>query len=315
MAKNSSSAWEAARKRWLRYVHNTVKTLEAGKSIPIGPSRQPLVAPRVSARKGTPATVVMCSPHPDDESLIGALALRFRQEAGARVVNCAITLGSNISQKARRLGELESACRALGFELIVPDQPVGFDRVNLGNRRDHPEEWAAKVETLTGVFERENPDVVLAPHAEDFNTTHIGTHFLVTDALGAYLERDPHGLFPLIETEFWAELRQPNLMVGASAETLALQLMATAEHGGEVKRNPYHLLQPHRLMNNVRRGSEVLGGQGGAAQRYSFAELYRVSFLRGREVVEPKPGSVMIGPKEKIDVKALVSRFLPEGAC
>lgn len=314
MSKNKSAAWETARKRWLRYVQTTVKAIEAGKSIPIGPSRKPLVAPRVSARKAAPATVVMCSPHPDDESLIGALALRFRQEAGARVVNCAITLGSNISQKARRLGELESACRALGFELIIPDQPVGFDRVNLANRRDHREEWAAKVETLTEIFEREIPDVVLAPHGEDFNTTHIGTHFLVADALGAYLERHDRGLFPLIETEFWAELKQPNLMVGVSAETLALQLMATAEHGGEVKRNPYHLLQPHRLMNNVRRGSEVLGGQGGAAQRYFFAELYRVTFMKGGEVVEPKPGSVIIGPKEKVDVKGLVGKFLPEGA-
>ncbi len=314
MSNKSSTAWKAAHKRWLRYVHNTVKTLEAGKTIPIGPSKKPLVAPRVTARKATPATVLMCSPHPDDESLVGALALRFRQEAGARVVNCAITLGSNISQKARRLGELESACRALGFELVVPDQPVGFDRVNLANRREHPEEWTAKVETLTEIFERLSPDAVLAPHAEDFNTTHIGTHFLVADALGAYLARHGRGLFPLIETEFWAELKRPNLMVGVGAETLALQLMATAEHGGEVKRNPYHILQPHRLMNNVRRGSEVLGGQGGAAQRYSFAELYRVTFMKGGEVVEPKPGGVIIGPKEKIDVQSLIGKFLPEGA-
>ncbi len=314
MSKNNSAAWDARRKRWLHYVQSTVKTVEAGKSIPIGPSRQPLIAPKVSARKGPPVKVMVCSPHPDDEALIGALAVRFRQEAGARVVNCAITLGSNVSQKARRLGELESACRALGFELIVPDQPVAFDRVNMANRRDHPEEWAAKVATLTEIFERENPDIVLAPHAEDFNTTHIGTHFLVTDALGAYLGGHERGLFPLIETEFWGELGQPNLMVGVSAEVLALELMATAEHGGEVRRNPYHLLQPHRLMNNVRRGSEVVGGQGGAAQRYPFAELYRVTFMKDGETVELKPGGVIVGPKEKIEIKSLLDKFTPEGA-
>jgi LmbE family N-acetylglucosaminyl deacetylase len=313
VSKDTSAAWKTRHKRWIRYVQSTVKTMEAGKAIPLGPSRQPLIAPGVSARQKPRATILLCAPHPDDESLIGALALRWRLETGARVVDCAITLGSNVSQKARRLRELESACRVLGYDLIVPDHPVGFDRVNLANRRDHPEEWAVKVNTLAEIFEREIPDVVFTPHAKDFNTTHVGTHFLVVEALGAYLERSGRGLLPLIETEFWGEFELPNLMVGMSAEVLAIQLMATAEHGGEVRRNPYHLLEPHRRMNNVRRGSEVVGGQGGPAQHYPFAELYHVAFLKGREVIAPKPGSLVVGPKEKVDLKRLVARFLPEG--
>src|SRR5436189_181281 len=140
-----------------------------------------------------------------------------------------------------------------------------------------PEEWRAKVETLAALFDRFCPDVVFAPHAEDWNSTHGGTHYLAVDALGLHLERSARGPVPLILTEFWHELGQPNLMVGLRPEIVATELMATAEHGGEVRRNPYHLRHPARLMNNVRRGSEVVGGQGGPAHRFPFAELYRVA--------------------------------------
>ncbi len=314
MSKGASALWKARHNLWLQYVRNTVRTVEAGRSIPLGPSRQALEAPRVLRRKRPPKSVLLCSPHPDDESLTGALPLRLRLEAGMRVVNCAITLGSDTRQRGRRLAELESACRVLGFELVVPGQSMGFDRVNAANRQEHPDEWMAKVEALGEVFEREKPDVVFAPHARDFNTTHIGTHMLVVDALGAYLERHGSKLFPLIETEFWAELTQPNLMVGVSAEALAVLLMAAAEHGAEMRRNPYCLLQPHRLMNNVRRGSEVVGRQGRPAKRYPFAELYRAVFLKGAKIVAPKPVTLMLDPGKKADLSGIVGKFLPEEA-
>jgi LmbE family N-acetylglucosaminyl deacetylase len=257
--------------------------------------------------------VVVCSPHPDDEALVGALPLRLRLETGARVTDCAITLGSNLSQRARRLRELESACRALGFELIVPLHPSGFDNVNLRTRTSRPEDWAAKVETLSAIFERLQPDVVFAPHAEDFNTTHIGTHFLAVDALGAHLARSGRGPLLFIETEYWHENAQPNLMVGISPEVEAILVMATAEHGGEVRRNPYHLRHPSRMIENVRLGAEVVGGQGGPAPDFPFAELYRVTFMKGKEVVAPKPGGRIVGPMEKIDVAWLLEQFRPEG--
>jgi LmbE family N-acetylglucosaminyl deacetylase len=287
--------------------------MEAGRKIPIGPSPKPLVAPSRLPRAGQPIKVLICSPHPDDEALVGALPLRLRLDGGARVTNCAITLGSNLEQRPRRLRELESACRVLGFELVVPHHPLGFDRVNLDNRKNRPEEWRAKVETLEKVFEQEKPDVVFAPHVEDFNTTHVGTHYLAVDALGAYLERGGQGPFPFIETEFWHQNARPNLMLGLSPEVVAIQLMAAAEHGGEVKRNPYHLRQPGRLMDNVRLGSEVVGGQGGPAFPFLFADLYRVTFLKGRESVPPKPGGRVVKPNEKIDFAGIVKQFLAEG--
>ena len=52
-------------------------------------------------------------------------------------------------------------------------------------------------------------------------------------------------------------------------------MTALSFHVGEVKRNPYHLLLPAWMQDNVRRGGELVGGQGGAAPDFSFCTLYR----------------------------------------
>jgi len=310
MAKRRAPTWSRRHKQWLRYVEAWIGVFECGEKIPLGPAHSPLDCPDGRRSAGEVLNVVICSPHPDDEGLIGGLPLRLRLEAGARVTNVAITLGSKLDQRPRRLRELESSCRVLGFGLEVAEHPSGLENVNLKNRDSRPEEWRAKVETLAALFDRFCPDVVFAPHAEDWNSTHGGTHYLAVDALGLHLERSARGPVPLILTEFWHELGQPNLMVGLRPEIVATELMATAEHGGEVRRNPYHLRQPARLMNNVRRGSEVVGGQGGPAHRFPFAELYRVAFMRGRELQEPAPGGLVIGPKQKVSLESIVERFL-----
>jgi len=133
------------------------------------------------------------------------------------------------------------------------------------------------------------------------------------DALGDYLERTSRGPLAFFETEFWHQNDCPNLMVGVSPEDEATLIMATAEHGGEVRRNPYHLRHPGRMIENVRRGAEVVGGQGGAAPDFPFAELYRLVFVAGRNWIEPRPGGRMIGPAEKIDWQDLIKGFWPEG--
>ena len=51
---------------------------------------------------------------------------------------------------------------------------------------------------------------------------------------------------------------------------------ATSLHTEEVARNPYHLLLPAWMQDNVRRGGELVGGQGGAVPDFSFATLYRL---------------------------------------
>jgi LmbE family N-acetylglucosaminyl deacetylase len=312
MPKDLSAAWKIRHQRWVRFVQANIKAMESGKAIPLGPSAKPLVAPVAEASKGPMIKVVMCSPHPDDESLIGALPLRLRRESGAQVTNCAITLGSNAGQRERRLRELKAACAALGFDLTVANPPLGFDHVNLDHRANHPEEWAAKVRVLSAALEQERPDAVFAPHAADYNTTHIGTHYLVVDALGDYLERTGHGPLPLFETEFWHQNPLPNLMVGVSPEDEAILIMATAEHGDEVRRNPYHLRHPARMIDNVRLGAEVVGGQGGPAPDFPFAELYHLAFMVGRNLVAPRPGGRVIGPAEKIDWQDLIKNFWPD---
>ncbi|HKS94698.1 MAG TPA: PIG-L family deacetylase [Terriglobia bacterium] len=325
MTDDRSAAWTRRYEECLRYVEGVRNAVDAGKSLRLGPSAEPLVRPATTAGKAEPsaqgqhqAKVVYCAPHPDDESLSGVLALRLSLESGARVTNVAITLGSDAGQRTRRLGELESACRALGFKLVVPTEPVGhaapssgFEHVNLTTLHERPAEWAAKVDVLKAVFDREQPDVVFAPHAEDFNTTHLGTHWLVVAALGMHLEQSGRGPVTFVETEFWHQLAAPNLMVGVKPETLAMLLIAACEHGGEMTRNPYHLLAPARMMDNIRRGSEVVGGQGAAAQHFTFAELYRVAFVSGKEVVEARPGGVVVGPEEKVDAARLANRFRP----
>jgi LmbE family N-acetylglucosaminyl deacetylase len=313
MANEPSTTWSSRWAVWRKYVEEVEKTLEAGRRIPVGPSPFELAPPDLPPLTDGALRVVVCSPHPDDEALIGALPLRLRWEPGARVTDCAITFGSNLSQRARRLKELQSACRVLGFDLAIPQPPTGFDDVNLKTRASRPDEWAQKVETLAQTFERLRPDVVFAPHAEDWNTTHIGTHYLAVDALSAYLERTGRGPLPFIETEFWHENSQANLMVGVSVETEAIMVMATAEHGGEVSRNPYHLRHPARMIENVRLGAETVGGQGGPAPDFTFAELYRVTFMKGKEQVAPRPGGRIIGPEEKIDLDAILSALRPDG--
>ena len=287
-----------------------VRAVDSGSGIPLGPSVQALTPPAFPDGTSDPK-VVFCAPHPDDESLSGALALRLRLQ-GAEVTNVAITLGSDLTQRQRRSTELEASCRVLGYKLVVPvasSGRSGFDDVNTESRQTRPREWADKVRKLTDIFDRERPDVVFAPHAGDFNTTHVGTHFLVVDALGIHLKHGGRDILPLIQTEFWHPLDSPNLMVGLSPELVAHQMTAIAEHGGEMSRNPYHLRHLCRLMDNVRRGSEVVGGQGAPAQQLTFAELYQVTFAKESEVVGPLGCARVVGPGELIDIEALTAEF------
>src|SRR5205823_11876171 len=90
----------------------------------------------------------------------------------------------------------------------------------------------------------------------------------------------------LIETEFWGQMTHPNLMVEISEEDLADMITATSFHVGEVKRNPYHLLLPAWMLDNVRRGAELVGGQGAVAPDFTFAALYRLRQWREGKIVE-----------------------------
>jgi hypothetical protein len=65
-------------------------------------------------------------------------------------------------------------------------------------------------------------------------------------------------------------------MVESTPRDVGDMMAALSFHVGEVQRNPYHLLVPAWMQDNVRRGGELVGGQGGAAPDFSFATLYRL---------------------------------------
>ena len=239
-----------------------------GKLLPLGeiPSHNP------SKHKPDAPAAIIFSPHPDDECIIGGLALRLMREAGMRVINVAVTQGNSKERQGPRWQELKNACNYLGFDL-EQTAPDGLEKISSKTRLEDPKHWSVAVEIISASLARHQPRVIFFPHEFDWNGTHIGTHFLVMDALQTL----PKNFTCLIvETEFWGQMTSPNLMVESSIADVADLLAALSFHVGEVRRNPYHLRLPAWLQDNVRRGAELVGGQGGAAPDFTFATLYRL---------------------------------------
>lgn len=265
-----------------RYAEEFARLAAEGRSLAMGgmPPRQ-AAKPKLDA-----PTALVFSPHPDDECIIGALPLRLLDEAGMRVANVAVTQGSKKERQQGRLEELRAACGFMGFELIQT-KPNGLEGVNEKTRDGSPAAWVESVEIIQGILTRERPFVIFAPHREDWNSSHIGTHWLVADAL----RRIGAGFScHLVETEYWGQNNRPNLMVESSAAQVADLVAGTSFHVGEVTRNPFHLLLPAWMQDNVRRGSELVGGQGQAAPNFTFATLYRHRIWKNGELMEAFTG-------------------------
>ena len=251
-----------------QFVASFAQLIAAGKSLPLGE-----IPPHHKSKPAADATVALIfSPHPDDECIIGGLALRLLRETGMRVINVAVTQGSRKERQQPRWQELKNACNQLGFDL-EQTAPNGLEKIASKTRLEDPQPWSAAVKIISTTLTRHQPRVIFFPHEFDWNSTHIGTHFLVMDALQT-LPANFQCL--IIETEFWGQMSSPNLMVESSVEDVAELLAALSFHVGEVRRNPYHLQMPAWLQDNVRRGAELVGGQGGAAPDFTFATLYRL---------------------------------------
>lgn len=249
-----------------------------GKGYPLGGFAP---APRPEIKPDAPKVLIF-SPHPDDECIIGGLALRLLREAGMSVINVAVTQGSNKARQAERFRELQDACGFLGFGLVQA-APNGLEKINPKTRAQDSATWQASVKVVAEILAQQRPVAILFPHDQDWNSTHIGTHFLVVDALATL---GPDFACFLVETEYWGAMADPNLMVESSEADVADMVTAVSFHVGEVRRNPFHLLLPAWMQDNVRRGSELVGGQGQAAPDFGFATLYRLRhWSRGR--VEP----------------------------
>ena len=231
--------------------------------------------------------VLIFSPHPDDECIVGGLALRLLREAKWNVINVAVTLGSNAGRRVARLRELRDACDVLGFDL------ASANRVDIHpeTRRKEQAYWRKAVKNTARNLTLTRPQVVFIPHEGDGHPTHIGTHLLVMDAL-----KTLPAAFQchVVETEFWAPMTDPNLLVESSVADVAGLVAALACHAGEVRRNPYHARLPAWLMDNVRRGGELMGGPGGPAPDFTFATVYRLRrWSRGRLMDRLKRGKFL----------------------
>jgi LmbE family N-acetylglucosaminyl deacetylase len=233
---------------YLAYVESIKAGVAAAKGITVSGQKEPAESS---------SKVLLFSPHPDDECIIGLLPLRLQREGGRQIINVPVTFGSNLERQAGRAKELSDACAYLGWDIL---RTTG-DYRNL------------EVDDLVSILEELQPEIVVMPHSRDWNSRHISTHFLVMDAL----EKMPDEFScTVVETEFWGAMDDPNLMVEGDAGVVADLVAATSLHVEEVARNPYHLLLPAWMQDNVRRGGELVGGQGGAVPDFSFATLYRL---------------------------------------
>lgn len=263
---------------YLRFVQEYARFAKEGKAYPLGGFPH---CPRPDLSAKSPKALIF-SPHPDDEVIIGGLPLRLMREAKWRIVNVAVTQGSNKARQAERLEELKRCCACIGFELVTT-APGGLEKINIKTRQHDGQHWDQCVHAIAGILADHRPQAIFFPHELDWNSTHIGTHFLVLDALkkvGAGFS------CYTVETEFWGQMPHPNLMVEINPPDLADLITALTFHVGEVKRNPYHLSLPAWMVDNVRRGGELVGGQGGAAPDFTFATLYRLRRWAGSGLCE-----------------------------
>jgi hypothetical protein len=249
---------------YARFVADFARLLARGRRLPLGRGKPPR---RPKPAADAPLALIF-APHPDDECLMGALPLRLQRERGWRVAAVPVTLGSRLGRRAARLNEFRAACASLGWDAAAP------------------------AGRLADLLRRLRPALILFPHAGDKNSTHRKVHRRV---LAALKSAGPDFRCMVAETEFWGALEDPNLLVQVPTDDAADLIAALSCHQGEVARNPYHVLLPSWLSDNVRRGGELVGGQGARAPRFDFAVLYRLSRWNGRALVRSRGGVVPAG--------------------
>ncbi|MBP7274660.1 MAG: PIG-L family deacetylase [Kiritimatiellae bacterium] len=283
---------------YLAMVQGYARLMSDGRKLPLGGIAP---TPRSPVQADAPK-VLLFAPHPDDECIIGGMAVRLMREVGCPVINVAVTQGSNKQRQAARLEELRAACEYLGFGLRTT-QPGGLEKISPKGKDSDPANWSRAVGIIAGMLEEEKPGVVMFPHDGDWNGTHIGTHHLVVEAM-----RMLGGRFStlVIETEFWAAMGTPNIMLEMSETDVADLVAAISFHVGEVQRNPYHLTLPSWMQDNVRRGGEIVGGQGGEAPNYTFATLYRLRRWADGAFQNVLPAGVSIDQGDAAALKKLV---------
>lgn len=123
------------------------------------------------------SVALVLSPHPDDE-LLGCPAHLFAlRDAGWRIVNLAVSLGSATERRAGRRAELEEACAAAGFELALASPALEASV----HARDVAQS-AAAVRTLAGEL---GAQLLTAPSPHDAHELHEFVGAVAVDAVRA----------------------------------------------------------------------------------------------------------------------------------
>lgn len=240
--------------------------------VPHPKKRKPCLC--ISSNK--PALLIF-APHPDDESICATLALRLIREAGFTTFAVPVTLGSDPSLQGKRWREFQAACNILGFVALEPLPCPHGTKLEPNLRKSSPRLWRSVTEKAAEIITQANPALICFPHRQDWHPAHIATHILVTDALKLSQRRAQK----VVETEYWHPMKKPNLLVETTPEVASLIMTAIAAHHSQAERNPIHVLFPAWLLENVRRGIELIGGPGFTHPSFFFGTLYRLSSWTG----------------------------------
>lgn len=222
---------------------------------------------------------MILSPHPDDESIVGSLALRLSHENNAHIINVAVTVGSNKERQKARIKELNDACELLEMECVFLD-----------------ENWKTKEKELKSLIQKYQPQVIIAPHVKDFHPAHIKTGELLKKVMTSLKKETAL----IAWSEFWGQMAKPNLLVEVPVDIVDLQMKALEKHVGEISRNPYHLRLPAWMMDNVRRGSEVVGGKGVESKQMAFGVLYQLQLAKNGKFTTPKKFDAFLTAEQDI---------------
>ncbi|MEW6428580.1 MAG: PIG-L family deacetylase [Thermodesulfobacteriota bacterium] len=263
---------------WREYAANMARLLADGPVQSFGEDPAVDLVPTTGHAAG--GRVVLCSPHPDDEAIVGLLPLRLRQEADCRVINLLFTLGSDRTRRGERCREAAASSRLSGFEVLLAAEPEGLDRLSLRELREDRPRFESMVDLVASRLTDLRPDLVVYPHPHDGHPTHEAVAAIVTEALRRRAQAGAAAILA-VQTECWRQLQQPNLLVGAGAGDVGRLCAAIAAHAGEVARHPYHRRQPVRMLENAFRGSELVRGFGSGGESPLFGELYRLGIFDG----------------------------------
>lgn len=207
-------------------------------------------------------SVLLVSPHPDDEIIGAGATILGLQAAGYNVINLAASLGKP-EQYERRRAELTDACDRAGIQLVIPEEPA---HISSGD------DLVASQTYLTGLIkellEEHRPDIVIAPSIHD---NHHGHEVVARAARDSLLGRDGARLWMY---NVWGELPHPNIYSPFDQTRLDKVLHVLDAYTGENARNDYRQLVLGRALLGPVLGTEKVFGFGSAAaSSLPYAEL------------------------------------------